>query len=161
MLRPTGLILTLAELDHLKEVRLRVLAALIVPLIASCAASSDYVLVGHPRTPISPDEVRVYWQPPPVFEEVAAVDSSSGASLSSGRAKADRAIEALRRQAAKLGANGLVVQDVEDDEGGTVGAEVGKDYTSQGAPTSVDVHASSNLFNAKLAHGMAIYVPPE
>jgi hypothetical protein len=72
----------------------------------------------------------------------------------------NKAIEALRHQAAKLGANGLLLQDVEDDEGGTVGAAFGK-VTTQGDPTSIDVRASSNLFNAKLTHGMAIYVPPE
>jgi hypothetical protein len=143
----------------LLALRPHISVALIAPLLASCAATSDYVLVGHIRPEISPDQVRVYSEPPPAFEEVAAVDASSGASLSSAHEKVSRAVEALRRQAAELGANGLVLQDVEDDEGGTVGAEFAKGNTTQEAPASVDIH--TNLFNAKLAHGMAIYVPPE
>jgi len=148
-------------LGDLSALRVPLSVALIAPLLASCAATTDYVLVGSVRPPISPDEVRVYWEPPSAFEEVAAVDASSGASLSSGRAKVNRAIQALRRQAAKLGANGLLVQDIEDDVGGTVGVEYAKGDTAQEAPSSLDIHVSSNLFNAKLAHGMAIYVRPE
>ncbi len=140
--------------------RLHVSVALLAALLASCA-TSDYVLVGHARPPISPDRVTLYLEPPPAFEEVAAVDASSGSSLRSPRAKVDQAIASLRRAAAKLGANGLLLQSLDDDEAGTVGADVSKvTTTGDGQPFSLNLHASSSLFAAKLAHGMAIYVPP-
>ena len=141
--------------------RLAISLTVVMPLLASCAATSDFVLVGHLRPPISPDAVRLFWEPPPRFEEVATVDASSGPSLTSQHAKVNRALEALRRQAAELGANGVLVQDIEDDEGGTVGVEVAKDNATQDDPSSFDIHPSLNLFNAKLVHGMAIYVQPE
>jgi hypothetical protein len=73
------------------------------------------------------------------------------------------AIERLKREAARLGANGLVLEDVEDDDdGSSVGAGLSKvAATSDGQPFSFNVGTSTHLFSAKSARGLAIYVPPQ
>ena len=75
-------------------------------LLAACATSSQ-VLVGTARPPIDPQEVMVLAQAPEKFEEIAEVEASSGASLRSGQEKLDLAIEALKKEAARVGANDL------------------------------------------------------
>jgi hypothetical protein len=44
-------------------------------MLIGCVTS--HVLVGTPRPPISPDQVRVYMHPPTRYEEIAILDSSS------------------------------------------------------------------------------------
>src|SRR5579862_8705042 len=88
----------------------------VAPLVLLCAcATSSHALIGTAHPPISPDDVAVYTQAPEFFEEIAQVKASSGASLKSTEEKTDLAIEALRREAARLGANAIVLEEDEDD----------------------------------------------
>jgi hypothetical protein len=47
--------------------------------LAGCVSS--HVLVGTPRPPISPEQVKVYLHPPAKYEEIALLDTSSRASF--------------------------------------------------------------------------------
>ena len=133
---------------------LTVLAAL---CLAACATS--HVLVGKTRPPISPDQVRIYTQPPPHFEEIAQLSTSSQGSFSfTAQGKTDAVINRLKAEAAKLGANGVILQGIGDQPSGSVGTGGGS--TSYSGGGAVGGGIGINLATTRKAgDGMAIFVP--
>ena len=137
-----------------------ILAALATAILAGCSTSS-YVLVGTPRSPISPESVRVYLQPPPKFEQIATIDATSQGSFAlTSQQNMDKAIERMKEVAAKLGANGVLLQGVADQATGSLGTGVGNTSYGGSSALGVGVGGSFALYN-KAANGLAIYVPPE
>ena len=134
-------------------------------LLVACASSS-HVLVGKAHPAISPADVAVYTQAPEFFEEIAQIKASSGASLRSAEEKNEQAIDALRREAARLGANAIVLQEDENEgEEDTVAYSRTTETKgtqapdgSEGQSTTVAVASSDNVL-AKTVRGLAIYVP--
>ena len=134
-------------------------AALIACAAAACASSS-HVLIGAARAPISPEGVRVYYRPPPKYEEIATISASSQGSLAlTSQQNMDKAIQRMKAEAAKVGANGILLQSVQDTQSGSLGAGVGNTSYGPGSAAGVGVGGSFALTN-KLAQGIAIYVPP-
>ncbi|HYB32040.1 MAG TPA: hypothetical protein VED45_01285 [Steroidobacteraceae bacterium] len=131
-----------------------------VLLLAGCSTSS-HVLIGTPRAPISPESVRVYLQPPPHYEQIATITGTSQGSLAlTSQQNMDKAIERMKEEAAKLGANGILLQGVQDMQSGSVGTGVGNSSYSGNSAVGVGVGGSFGLYS-KAANGIAIYVPPE
>lgn len=126
--------------------------------LAACATSS-HMLIGAPRPAIAPEEVSVLPQVPEQFEEIAEIEASSGASLRSAQDKLDLAIEALQKEAARLGANAILSDD--DDPGApAVSAAIRQtSTTSDGSAVDLGFGSSSRL--SEFVRGLAIYVPPE
>jgi hypothetical protein len=132
--------------------------ALLGLLLGGCSTTS-HVLVGTARPPISPDSVRVYLQPPPKYETIATIDASSKGSLAlTGQQNMDKAIGRLKEEAAKLGANGILLQGVQDQQSGSIGSGVGSSSYGGNSAVGVGVGGSFGIYN-KVAHGTAIYVP--
>jgi hypothetical protein len=103
-----------------------------------------------------PAQVQVYWQPPPKYEQIAILDTSSGGSFAlTAQGKTDKVIERMKGEAAKLGANGILIQNMGDRPSGSVGFGFGA--ASPG--TGVGVGTSTASYQ-KTGSGMAIYVPP-
>jgi len=130
--------------------------ALAIVTLSGCASS--YVLVGQARPPISPDQVHIYLHPPAVkYDEIALLDSSSKGSFSfTDQGKTNTVIERLKEEAAKLGANGILLNGVGDQAAGSVGTG----FASGGAHSAVGFGSSAAVFN-KAGSGLAIYVPPD
>ena len=127
--------------------------------VAACAAGPSSMLVGQARAAISPDQVQLYLEPPAgKYEQIAVVDASSKHSLSfTARAKSDVVIRRLKEQAAKLGANGLLLEQIADDPGGTqLGTDVGTEIV--GNHGTVDLGLSAALASQKYGRGTAIYL---
>ena len=79
--------------------------------ILALACASSHVLVGTPRPPIAPDQVKLYLHPPAKYEEIALLDASSERSFAiTDQGKMNKVIERLKAEAAKLGANGILLQ---------------------------------------------------
>jgi uncharacterized lipoprotein YajG len=134
------------------------LLALAVAALAGCATSS-HVLTGTPRSPIPPESVRVYTQPPPTYEQIATIDATSQGSLAlTSQQNMDKAIERLKREAAKLGANGILLQSVQTQQSGAIGTGVGSASYGGGGAVGGGVGGSFGLYN-KAVTGIAIYVP--
>jgi hypothetical protein len=128
-------------------------------LLAACATSS-HVLVGAARPPISPESVQVYLQPPPHYEQIATISASSQGSLAlTSQQNMDKAIERMKNEAAKLGANGVLLQGVQDTQTGAIGLGGGNTSYGGNSATGVGVGGSFGLTN-KATQGIAIYVPP-
>ena len=135
-------------------------AAVVAMLLLGCATSS-HVMIGTARPPISPESVRVYVQPPEKYDEIAAIDATSQGSFAiTSQQNMDKAIARMKEQAAKLGANGILLQGVQDQQSGSIGTGVVSSSYGPGSSTGVGVGGSFGVYN-KAAHGIAIFVPPQ
>lgn len=141
-------------------VRLLPVATCACTLLLQACASSSHVMVGQARAPISPDQVRVYLEPPPHYEQIAALDASSGGFFGSDQSKMDSAVGKLKEEAAKLGANGVLLQAVENQQSGSIGVGVGGASVGGNSAHGGSVGGSGGMYS-KLAKALAIYVPAE
>jgi len=128
---------------------------------AGACSTSSHVLIGTARPPIAPQSVRLYYHPPPKYEEIATIQASSQGSMAlTSQQNMDKAIERLKAEAAKVGANGVLLQGVQDTQGGSIGVGGGSSSYGPGSAVGVGAGGSFALTN-KLAQGLAIYVPPQ
>jgi hypothetical protein len=135
------------------------LATLFAIGLAACAPSS-HILVGTARPPISPSEVRIYPQPPPSFEQIAILNASANSMLGTGgQASVDKVIARLKEQAAKLGANGIILEGMSDRQTGSLGGGSGSTSYSSNSAVGVGVGGSLGIFK-KTGQARAIFVPP-
>jgi hypothetical protein len=142
-------------------VPLRCLSAGAAALALLACSTSSHVLVGTPRPPISPDSVRIYTQPPPKYEQIAHLDASSQGSFAiTSQQNMDKAMARLKEEAAKLGANGILLQGVQDQQTGSIGMGGGNTSFGGNSATGVGVGGSFGISN-KAVTGLAIYVPPQ
>ena len=136
----------------------RIAAASAVLLLAGCASS--HILTGTPRAPIDPAQVRVYYGAPGVpYEEVALLETSSGAFTYGEQNKTNAVMRKLREEAASLGANGILFQGTADGYGGggvSVGAGGGRIGGRGFSSAGVGVNISPRQ---KEGRGVAIYLP--
>jgi hypothetical protein len=138
--------------------RLWVLAGIAALSLAACATDS-VVLTGTARPPISPADVKIYSQPPVAFEEIAVLNTSKSSAFTTGGQKTvDKVIAGLKEQAAKLGANGIILEGFSDSQTGSVGSGVGSSSYSSNSAVGVGVGGSLGIYK-KTGHGVAIFVP--
>lgn len=89
-------------------------------LLSACSSTSS-VVTGSTREPIDPGQVTVYLAAPEVYEEVALLSANSENSWAmTNQGKTDVAIKRLKKEAASLGANGVLLSGVEDETGASV-----------------------------------------
>ena len=119
--------------------RLQLALVILVLALAGCAGASK-VMVGQPRPPIDPAQVRIYTSVPPGAQEIAQLEASSAVGFGT-QGQTDAAVDRLRREAAALGANGVVLIGV-----GT-----------SGSPASMSVGAGS--YGRHTAGGIGIGIP--
>jgi hypothetical protein len=81
---------------------------LVALLATGCAASGSAIVTGSKRSPLSLEQVTVYLEPPAKFEVIGLVSASSHSGWSD-QDKVDHAVRELKHQAARLGANGLIL----------------------------------------------------
>jgi hypothetical protein len=138
---------------------LRSLAALLFVLLTAACASSSSRLVGEARPPVSPADVQIYQTAPPRYQEIATLDASSGARFFHGSQQTDtEAIERLKEEAAKLGANGVLLTLVGDEPSGSIGIGFGGGGYSRNSAVNGEASGAAPLVKTG-AHGLAIYVP--
>jgi len=134
-----------------------IFAVALILTIEGCATSSQ-VLTGSPRAPVSTSDVRVYTQAPPSFEEIAVLSASRKSVSSAGGERAiEKMIETMKSQAARLGANGLLLEDFSDSDPVAVGSGVGSQTYTHNASINVGVGGSLGVVK-KAAKGRAIFV---
>jgi hypothetical protein len=121
-----------------------------VLLLVGCAsgssnvASGSSIVVGEVREPINSSQVMQYFKSPENYELIGIVTAPSDAG-STEQNSASQAVEELKIQAAKLGANGILIQ-----------------FTSGQEPTVMDGTGTPYIYTvtvpAKSVIGKAIYV---
>ena len=129
---------------------------------AGCASSSR-TIIGAVRPAIDPGDVEIYTSPPRRYEEIALLDASSVGSLGrASEAGTDEAIYRMKEEAAKLGANGVLLTGIADQPGGSLGVGIGGFGVSTGR-SHFTAGGGSVSFGGPIMHkgvqGVAIYVP--
>ena len=83
-------------------------------LLKSCYPVS-HVIIGEKQTPLDFNDVKVYHDYPDNYEKIAIIEASSDIALKdlsiefTDQKKTDKALERLKKEAASLGANGIVI----------------------------------------------------
>lgn len=136
----------------------RTLTALLLCMWTLAGCVSSHIMIGQARAPISPDQVKIYWHPPEHYEEIALLDTSSRASLHvTAQGKTDVVIERLKEEAAKLGANGVLLQAVGDQSAGSVSTGYGQATATGHSVYGTGIGISGNVM-IKQGSGIAIFV---
>jgi hypothetical protein len=76
-----------------------------------------------------------------------------------GQGSVDKVIQRLKEQAAKLGANGIILEGMSDRQTGSLGGGSGSSSYSGNSAVGVGVGGSLGIFK-KTGEARAIYVPP-
>ena len=134
--------------------RLLPVSAFLVLALAGCAGSSK-VMVGQARPAIDPSQVQIYSVVPPGSQEIAQIESSSAIGFGT-QGQTDAAIARLKREAAALGANGVILMGV-GSSGSPVGMSVGAGSYGSHSGGGIGIGIPTTQ---KKAAGVAIYVPP-
>ena len=102
------------------KVKFRVFVLIILPFIIVACASGSAIVTGIKRNPITPDQVKIYLESPSDYEIIGIVNASSDAGWTE-QGSMDYALEELKKQAAKLGANGVILEHSGEKNTSTVG----------------------------------------
>lgn len=132
-------------------------------VLAGGCATTSRTMLGPARPAVSPEQVRIYFTPPPgQYEEIAMLDTASGGFTYGDQNKTNEVMGKLRVAAAQVGANGVLFQGAAQGYGGSnVGIGVGS--SSFGRHSAVGGGIGINVTpSPKRAAGIAIYVfnPP-
>ncbi len=125
--------------------------------VSACVTSQ--VLIGEPRAPILADQVQLCLEPPTsTYEQIAIIDSSSKYSLAfSAGAKNEVVIRRLKEAAAKLGANGILLQGITDSPIESIGAAAGTEFIGARGTVELGLGASAPL-SEKFGRAIAIWL---
>ncbi len=125
--------------------------------VSGCVTSQ--MLIGEPRAPIPADQVQLCLQPPTsTYQEIAIIDSSSKYSWAfSAGAKNEVVIRRLKEAAAKLGANGILLQEITDSPIESLGAAAGTEFV--GARGTVELGLGGSVpLSEKYGRAIAIWL---
>ncbi len=136
--------------------KFRLVAALFAMAALAGCASASKVMLGQARPAIDPSQVQVYSTPPPGSVEIAQLEATSAVGFGT-QGQTDAAVARLKAEAAKLGANGVVLVGVGASGQSPVGMSVGAGSFGRhtGGGLSVGIPTQQ-----KKAAGVAIWVPP-
>ena len=94
-------------------------ALLLILNITGCASGSA-IVTGDKRPPVEPDQVKLYLDAPENYEVIGIVNASSEAGWTE-QGSQDYAVQELKNQAAKLGANGVLLMTSGEKTSTTIG----------------------------------------
>lgn len=137
--------------------------ALVFSVMIGCTiVDGGSIVTGVQREQISVEEVRIYRVPPENYEEIAIVSASAGHDFRSNSDLMDSAIQRLKEEAAKVGANGVLLMEIDERDAPST-------TTTHGSVTAIgtggSVYASGNSVSVNRGdsysriRGLAIHVP--
>lgn len=132
---------------------MRSFPAIVLALALAGCASTHHVMLGQARPAIDPAQVKVYQVPPRHYEEIARLDARSAVGFGT-QGQVNSAIDRLAREAAKLGANGVILLGV-DRTGSPVSLGVGAGSYGRHSGASVGLGIPTAQ---QRAEGIAIFV---
>ena len=97
--------------------KIKKISIIIFFLIVGCYPVS-HIIVGEKRAPINPNDIKLYVDFPEKYQKIAIVEAGSGFALKdpsidfTHQKKTDKALKRLKNEAALLGANGIVIQNL-------------------------------------------------
>ena len=116
----------------------------------------SHVIVGETQTPLDYTDVKVYTDyPPDNYEKIAIIEASSDLAFKdlsiefTHQQKTNKSLERLKKEAASLGANGVVIQNI---------ATIIKQHLSLNENDKGEISASSRHEKQKELNAIAIFV---
>jgi hypothetical protein len=91
----------------------------VLVVLSGCATGSALV-TGTKRTPLEPNQVTIYLEKPLNYEVIGIVNASSDSGWTE-QGSLDYAVKELKNQAAKLGANGVLLESTGEKNSSVVG----------------------------------------
>jgi uncharacterized protein YbjQ (UPF0145 family) len=136
----------------MKPLTLAALLGALLLILNGCATGS-HIVTGDRRPAIDPSAVKIYGAMPDNAEVVAMVTASL---QDAGQSATDKCIKKLRKSAAKLGANGIVIAGFLAGPGQS-GVGIGTGVASTGGV----VTTTGSFFSSPTTtiNGTAVYVP--
>jgi hypothetical protein len=101
--------------------RRNIIIVLIAISLVACASGSA-IIVGDVREPIDPNQVKLYLEAPANYEIIGIVNASSDAGWTE-QGSVDYAVQELKNQAAKLGANGVFIESTGEQTSTVIGGQ--------------------------------------
>jgi hypothetical protein len=134
---------------------------LVCAALTGCSATHS-ALVGQARPPIAPESVQIFLEPPKArYQEIANITASSrGPFTVTTHGKIDKVIERLKKEAARLGANGVLLHGVDSRSAGSLGAGVSTESETGHSPYGLGF-GTSVFLSQESGDGVAIYVEPD
>jgi len=133
---------------------IRCAALLGLALLSAGCASTSKVMLGQARAPVDPATVQIYSTPPAGSQQIAQLESASAVGFGT-QGQTDAAVMRLKREAAALGANGVILMGV-GSSGSPVGMSVGAGSYGSHVGGGVGIGIPTTQ---KRAAGVAIWVP--
>jgi len=134
--------------------------AIIVP--AGCTImDGNAIVTGNTRAPISPEKVRLFRSAPEKFEEIALVSASAGHDFKKNSSLMNSAIERLKEEASKIGANGVILTEINERDAPSVTTSYGSAIATG---TAGSAYATGNAASVNRGDtytrlkGVAIYI---
>lgn len=148
-------------LNRIPANRAALLTATIIVLTLNACATNQKIITGTPLPPISSNKVKIYSQPPGSFKEIAILNASKNDLLGLQKPQSNKAIiEQLKRSAASLGANGILIRSKDHKRQNVIGGGYGVDASTKSSSNSREENTSADTQNG-LIHAVAIYVLDE
>ena len=98
-----------------------IFVSLLAISLVACASGSA-IVTGVKRTPLDPSQVKLYAESPAKYEVIGIVNASSDAGWTEQESQ-DYAVQELKNQAAKLGANGVLLVSTGDKTSTIIGGQ--------------------------------------
>lgn len=137
----------------------KIAAALLIAtvVLTGCTLTrGSHLVIGTTRAPTSAADVRIYTELPAKYEKIAMVSADSRNDFASQQNLSDHAIERLKEEAAKVGANGILLNGFGNYQIGSHGVVIIPNSNGGYSTTGI---AAMNASTGKEAKGLAIYVP--
>ena len=115
----------------------------------------SHIIVGETQTPINFTDVKIYIDYPNNYEKIAIIEASSDLAFKdfsiefTHQQKTNKALERLKKEAASLGANGIVIQNIATNI---------KQHLSLNENDKGEISASSRHEKQKELNAIAIFV---
>ena len=144
---------------------LRYLSSLFIftALTACTITDGSAIVTGIARDPIPVEKVRIYRVAPENYEEIAMLSASAGHDFKSNSALIESAILELKKEAAKVGANGVLLSNIDERDAPSTSTSYGNISAHGNDGSSAYASGNSVSVNRGDTHtrmrGLAIYVP--
>ena len=141
---------------------MRTTLLLVLPVLAAAlagCAGTRTQMISEARAPVAADAVRIYYPRPPGAVDIAYLESTSAMGFGT-QGQLDATSARIAREAAKLGANGvLVLGRGRTDSPVGLGVGVGAGQYDHNSAGGISVGGGIPTTQERI-HGIAIWVPP-
>lgn len=146
----------------MKTIFILIIALLPLATTSGCTVmDGNAIVTGKARPALAPNDVHIYRSTPEKFEEIAIVSASAGHDFKKSSTLMNEAIQRLKEEAAKVGANGVILTRINERDVPSVTTTYGS-ATAIGSGGSAHVTGNATSVNRgdtyTRLNGVAVYV---